>query len=291
MGLAMPFRIAMIPAMVVVETAPRPTSRIPSFPLAGLIDIACVTAENYIIRLMFRWSTMFRPFPNLRKTAVAMIDPRPGDAVLFVGAGDPALAGECGAVAGLNGRTVVVDANASMASRVEAAAVNAGALVEFTAAPPPTLPFATGTFAVVVVPDLASWPNDERQPRFTEAFRVASRARASWCSWRRSAASCGRVLQHKDRRAIQVLHLFTRVGAVAARELANTDGVAYYEGGNPDSRGLGLRAYGLGLGLRAYASYLKHVRCLPPSTLIVSPVIQAEAGDRRNAMRSAISSA
>src|SRR6187549_281306 len=150
MGLAMPFRIAMIPAMVVVETAPRPTSRIPSFPLAGLIDIACVTAENYIIRVMFRWSTMFRPFPNLRRTAVAMIDPRPGDAILFVGADDPALAGECGAVAGLNGRAVVVDANASMASRVEAAAVSAGALVEFTAAAPPTLPFATGTFAVVV---------------------------------------------------------------------------------------------------------------------------------------------
>ena len=38
---------------------------------------------------MFRWSTMFRPFPDLRKTAVAMIDPRPGDAILFVWRGDP----------------------------------------------------------------------------------------------------------------------------------------------------------------------------------------------------------
>jgi ubiquinone/menaquinone biosynthesis C-methylase UbiE len=205
----------------------------PSLPLAGLIDTACVTAENYIIRMMFRWSTMFRPFPNLRKTAVAMIDPRPGDAILFVGAGDPALAGECGAVAGLNGRTVVADANASMAGRVEAAAVNAGALVEFAAATPPTLPFAADTFAVVVVPDLANWPEQDRQPRFEEIFRVAQPGarivmlviRKRGLMWSGSAAQ----VPARD----QVLHLYTRAGAVAARELANTDGVAYYEGRKP----------------------------------------------------------
>jgi ubiquinone/menaquinone biosynthesis C-methylase UbiE len=182
---------------------------------------------------MFRWSTMFRPFPNLRKTAVAMIDPRPGDAILFVGAGDPALAGECGAVAGLNGRAVVVDADASMASRVEAAAVNAGALVEFTTALPPTLPFATGMFEVVVVPDLASWPEEQRQARFTEVYRVAGPGarivllvtHKRGLLWSNASAQ----VPARD----QVLHLFTRAGAVAARELANTDGVAYYEGRKP----------------------------------------------------------
>lgn len=205
----------------------------PSLPLAGLIDTACVTAENYIIRMMFRWSTMFRPFPNLRKTAVAMIDPRPGDAILFVGAGDPALAGECGAVAGLNGRTVVADKNASMASRVEAAAVNAGALVEFTAATPPTLPFATATFAVVVVPDLASWPEDERQPRFAEVFRVAQPgARIVMLVTNKRSLVWARASAPGLTRD-QVLHLYTRAGAVAARELANTAGVAYYEGRKP----------------------------------------------------------
>jgi ubiquinone/menaquinone biosynthesis C-methylase UbiE len=198
-----------------------------------LIDTACVTAENYIIRVMFRWSTMFRPFPNLRKTAVAMIDPRPGDAILFVGAGDPALAGECGAVAGLNGRTVVVDANASMASRVEAAAVNAGALVEFTPATPPTLPFAPSTFAVVVVPDLASWPAEERQPRFAEIFRVAQPgARIVMLVMHKRGLMWSSASAQGPARD-QVLHLYTRAGAVAARELANTDGVAYYEGRKP----------------------------------------------------------
>ena len=212
MGLAIPFRIAMIPAMVVVETAPRPTSRMPSLPLAGLIDTACVTAENYIIRMMFRWSTMFRPFPNLRKTAVAMIDPRPGDAILFVGAGDPALAGECGAVAGLNGRTVVVDANASMAGRVEAAAVNAGALVEFTAAPPPTLPFETARSPWLWCQTWRAGRHEERQPRFAEVFRVAQPGarivmlvtQKRGLLWSSAAAQA----PARD----QVLHLFTRRG-------------------------------------------------------------------------------
>jgi hypothetical protein len=33
-----------------VETAPSPTSNTPNLPSAGLIDAACVTGENYIIR-------------------------------------------------------------------------------------------------------------------------------------------------------------------------------------------------------------------------------------------------
>ena len=48
MGFAMPFRIAMMPAMVVVLTAPRPTSRMPSLPSAGAIESPLVTGENYI---------------------------------------------------------------------------------------------------------------------------------------------------------------------------------------------------------------------------------------------------
>src|SRR5262245_16718989 len=40
-----------------------------------------------------------------------------------------------------------------------------------------------------------------------------------------------------------------------------------------------------------FPPHLRHVRCLPPSTLIVSPVIHAASGDTRNAMRLAISSA
>ena len=48
-GFARPLRIAKTPAMVVVLTAPRPTSRMPSLPLAGAISTGVDTTKNYII--------------------------------------------------------------------------------------------------------------------------------------------------------------------------------------------------------------------------------------------------
>src|SRR3954471_10026678 len=47
-GLANPLRMAKTPAMVVVLTAPRPTSRIPSLPRAGAISTGVGTDGNYI---------------------------------------------------------------------------------------------------------------------------------------------------------------------------------------------------------------------------------------------------
>src|SRR6185436_11219030 len=57
-GAESPLRIAMTPAIVVVLTAPRPTSRTPSLPRAGAISIGVGTNGNYII-----WRRMFlNPF-------------------------------------------------------------------------------------------------------------------------------------------------------------------------------------------------------------------------------------
>jgi SAM-dependent methyltransferase len=198
-----------------------------------LIDTACVTAENYIIRVMiFRWSTVFRPLPRIRQTALAMVDPRAGDAILFVGASDPALAGECGAVAGLNGRTVVAGDQAAAASRVETAAANAGALVEFITAPPDRLPFDAGTFGLIVVPDLERWPPDARLHRLTEVFRVAGPGARVILLVTHKRGLFSTTSPHAPSRE-DVLQLFTRIGAVAARQLADRDGVAYYEARKP----------------------------------------------------------
>src|SRR4249919_451862 len=48
MGLAIPLRMAMTPAMKVVLTAPRPTRSTPSLPRAGAMSTAVGTNENYI---------------------------------------------------------------------------------------------------------------------------------------------------------------------------------------------------------------------------------------------------
>src|SRR5579862_6590771 len=72
-GFANPFRMARMPAIVVVLTAPRPTNKIPSFPSGGAIVVPLVTGKNYIIRFrrtrakpaqMSRFSPQAREMPT-----------------------------------------------------------------------------------------------------------------------------------------------------------------------------------------------------------------------------------
>ena len=147
--------------------------------------------------------------------------------MLFLGAASPDLAGACGAVAGLNGRTVVADADAAAAHRVEKAAAEAGALVEFVTLQSAQIPLDAGSFGLVVIPDFGSWPAGDRLGRLAEAFRMAAPGAriVVLVSRRRGLFSSSAGLPTSD----DVLHLFTRVGGVAGRKLAEVDGVTYYE--------------------------------------------------------------
>ena len=177
---------------------------------------------------MFRW---FRSGPQRPDTAVAMIDPRPGNNVLFLGADRPSLAGECGAFTGLNGRTVVVASGAEAAKRIEQAAGQAGALVEFIDAPLDALPIDADVFDLAVVPDLAAWPSWSSGARMAEAIARAAPGRAGGGAGRAEAR------RHLRRAAPSATHVATEtvlallanVGFIAARRLAEVDGVAYYE--------------------------------------------------------------
>jgi ubiquinone/menaquinone biosynthesis C-methylase UbiE len=181
---------------------------------------------------MFQW---FRSRAAQPDTGVAMIGPRPGDQVVFVGADRPALAGECGAITGLNGRTVVVAQGPQAAKRIEAAAGKAGALLEFVDAPFDALPLDTGTFKLAVVPDLAAWPSWAFGTRIAEALRVLQPGgRIVVLAAQRRAGIFGALPQQTSTVAVDtVLTLFTNLGAVAGRRLAEVDGVAYYEARKP----------------------------------------------------------
>jgi SAM-dependent methyltransferase len=194
-----------------------------------LIEAACVTAENYIIRKMLK---LFRSGPPERETAVAMVGPRPGDALLFLGATDLDLAGRAGAIAGLNGRTVIVDQAPGLSARIDATGGKHGALLEHVAAPFGQLPFETDTFDVAIVPDLAAWPAAERLPRLIEALRVTRLAgrlilivagRPS-----RLFSSGAPAIPDED-----VMMLLTRLGTVASRKLARVDRASYFEARKP----------------------------------------------------------
>jgi SAM-dependent methyltransferase len=181
---------------------------------------------------MFRW---FRAAPQIRETALAMVDPRPGEDVLFLGAANATLAGETGAITGLNGRTVVIDDAPAAAARIEHAARRAGALVESVTAPLTPLPFDAHTFGVIVAPDVDTWAPEAWTARLNEGLRVAKPgARLILIAGRRQGR-LARKLRPRSTGLTQeaVLTALARAGATAARRLAESEGVQYFEARKP----------------------------------------------------------
>src|SRR5579871_5290645 len=119
MGLARPRRIAITPAIVVVLTAPRPTSMTPSLPSGVSIFLGFVTTADYTIRIISKsrnrviWNPMafFRKSAPTDPLAVTMTGVKLGDRFLAIGLGDPRLTAALAAKAGLTGRACAVDAD------------------------------------------------------------------------------------------------------------------------------------------------------------------------------------
>jgi len=175
---------------------------------------------------MFAWlkRTSTRP-----ATALAMIGPRAADAVLFQGASEPAIAGETGTVTRLNGRTVIVG-EAGAEAVATRAAEQAGALIEFIAAPLDALPFDSGTFHIVVTPGVSHWPAERRGRRLAEAVRVLQPGgRLILIEGGPDRGWLGRLSRPPVLEAGTLTGLLLEAGLVAARRLAEADGGTYYE--------------------------------------------------------------
>jgi SAM-dependent methyltransferase len=177
---------------------------------------------------MFRW--LKRPAAG-PVTALAMIGPKPADAVLFVGISHPAAAAGTGAVTRLNGRTVVAAEGPAAAALTERAAGQEGALVEFADAPADALPFEAATFRIVVLTDLATTPADRRAAVVGEAVRVLEPGgRVIVMVGGAGPGWLGRFVRQPGLEKDVVLDLLLRAGLAATRRLAEADRVAYYEG-------------------------------------------------------------
>ncbi len=166
------------------------------------------------------------------QTALAMIGAKPGSVVLIVGARDLTLAGEVALVTGLNGRTLVVDPDPAAAARAEAAAGQAGALIESQRAPQAMLPLDADVFDIVVLPGLAAQAPADRAPVVAEACRVTRPGgRIVIVAQERRAGLFGAIGSRTPTLdAADATALLTSAGARAARHLASQNGVAYYEG-------------------------------------------------------------
>ena len=158
-------------------------------------------------------------------TALAMIGARAGDRVLFVGAGAPALSAEIARVTGLNGRTVVLDRAEGARTRVDRAAAQVGALVEFEDAPTTMLPLDPDIFDIVVI--VGDKGAGDAMPRTAfEACRVlrpGGRVIIRWPLRRTGVFGAGAPP------APPIIEILQGAGAVAVRHLADADGVAYFE--------------------------------------------------------------
>lgn len=164
-----------------------------------------------------------------------MVDPRPGNIVLVLGAADPELTARCGASTGLNGRTVVTGRSKDDEQRIADAARAEGALIEFVNAPPAMLPFDSGTFDIVVIPHLAAGPGGEATSVVAEAVRVARPAgRLIVITGQKRAGVFGALQSTPPMPAAEtIISMLTAAGTVAARKLAAADGLAYFEARKP----------------------------------------------------------
>ena len=192
------------------------------------MEVAGDTDGNYIIRSM----SVFRKGLSPHQTALAMIGAKAGSQVLVLGADDPALAGEVALVTGLNGRTLVVDPDVAAEKRIETAAGQAGALIEFTRAPRTMLPLDSDTFDVVVLPGLAALSPEERVMTVGEGLRVARPGGRVVIVAREKRPGVFGVLAPKVPLigAATATELLSSAGARAVRRLAVQEGTAYYEG-------------------------------------------------------------
>jgi ubiquinone/menaquinone biosynthesis C-methylase UbiE len=170
------------------------------------------------------------------RTPLSMIGARPGDSVLFVGAGRPDLAGAVGAVTGLNGQTTVVDRQDGAAKRVAAGAAASGALVDYEDAPLTMLPFDNGSWDAAVLASGLAVLGGTAAAVLSEAVRVVRPG--------------GRVVVIEAVSRPGLFGLFrtplesvqppeTTTGTLAAaglrgvRLLAEVEGVRYFEGTKP----------------------------------------------------------
>ncbi len=167
------------------------------------------------------------------RTAVSMVGARPGDSVLFCGAGRPDMAGAVGAVTGLNGQTTVVDRVDGAAARVAAGAAAAGALVDFEDAPLTMLPFDSGRWDVAVIVDGLPALGGTATTVLSETVRVVrpgGRVVVIDRVSRPGLFGLFRTPETSVAPAEAITGALTATGLRGVRLLAEADGVRFFEG-------------------------------------------------------------
>jgi SAM-dependent methyltransferase len=131
------------------------------------VALSDVFASNILVRWL-------RGDPGRYDLLTRMIGARLGDRLLTSGAGDPGLIAAVARITGLSGRAVARAATAAEGARLEAAAEQAGVLLEVVEAPAAALPFADGDFDLALV-DVVSTDAAAALPEVRRVLRTGGR--------------------------------------------------------------------------------------------------------------------
>jgi ubiquinone/menaquinone biosynthesis C-methylase UbiE len=179
----------------------------------------------------------FRDPSRPHHVALSMIGAKPGDRVLVATAGDGTLAAHLGLVTGLNGRTLVLDTEATSAEKTTAAAADAGALVDFAVAPVGTIPESEASFDIVVFNHtLGPLPEWERGRACADALRVlrpGGRLVAIELTQRPGLFALLPRAPAPVVRPGDIVDLAQRVGFKGVRVLGESEGLAFVEATRP----------------------------------------------------------
>src|SRR5918993_4414900 len=131
MGCARPRRMAATPAMVVVLTAPNPTSSTPSFPCAGAMFTGVFTiGRSYHGGMFLQFFRTLRQQRRIDPLHVTMTGVRMGERFVQIGCDDTALLGGLAGKVGLSGNCAVATFDEATAARARQVAVEVGALMD-----------------------------------------------------------------------------------------------------------------------------------------------------------------
>lgn len=181
-------------------------------------------SDVFASNIFVRW---LRGDPNKYQLPVAIISVRMGNRLLVLGTGEPALTAALAKITGLSGGAHAYAPDAAGAARLEAAAEEAGILLDVAHGPPAPLPFPDGALDIVVL-DAVGSPQPEAD--LTEVRRVL-----------RPGGRVVAVTRTKPAGGATVEALQATVGTSfrTARVLADRDGWAFVEALKPGDASAG----------------------------------------------------